>query len=138
VPPELSQPLATSGTVTGVLDVATGPPVRTVVVAVFEGPVAEGRPQRMTALTGPGPWCLRGIDPGVYYVIAAAARDCWDQVSRAVPIRDPAAVGCAGPLEVLPGSVQSVRIRLSPWLPARVPILFPLPCVTAPCLGIHP
>jgi len=130
--------LPATGTVTGILDTPAGSPVHTVVVGVFAGPAAWGRPERIAVLDRPGPWRLEGIRPGVYHVTAVASLDCWNDERRTVPIRDPAAVGTAGPLTVLPGSVHSVRLRLLPWPRLRMPVLFPLPCVTAPCVGIHP
>lgn len=127
-----------AGTISGFLDVPDECSIRTVVVGVFSGPFARGRPQRIDVLTGPGPWRLAGVAPGEYHVIAVSSADCWDHESRKVLIRDPAAVGSIGPLRVPPSSLVRVRIELAPWRPARVPVLFPLPCVTAPCLGIHP
>lgn len=127
-----------TGMISGMLEVATGYPVATVAVGAFPGPAGRGRPGRLDVLAGPGSWRLPSLAPGTYYLVAAASYDCWDDEQRPLPMRDPVAISSSGPVRVEPGSMVSMRLRLGPWQPARVPITYPLPCITAPCLGGHP
>ncbi|MFE3780530.1 helix-turn-helix transcriptional regulator, partial [Amycolatopsis sp. NPDC059090] len=41
-----------------------------IIVALFEGPIPEGRPRHCTRLPAPGPWRIDNIPPGDWHVVA--------------------------------------------------------------------
>jgi AraC-like DNA-binding protein len=119
-------------TIRGVVDSVPGYPIHLLAVGVFDGPLAQGPPRQLCTMSGPGPWQLDGIASGTYYLIAAAAAECWNDHARGLPVRDPALAGRTGPVTVRPGTLAGARITLQPWSLSQAPLLFPLPCVTAP------
>jgi hypothetical protein len=99
----------------------TGP----VFVGLFRGPIPQGQPVRCTVLGRPGPYALRHVPPGVWYLLArSAATDDVDPRGDAVDESAPS-VGSYGPIRIRPGiAVRTADMALRPTRPFDPPILF--------------
>ena len=106
-----------------------GAPDWPIFVGLFPGRIPEGRPIRHTVLTGAGPYVLRDVPLGTWYLLAhlMAPGAAYDEVSH---------VGALGSVGIEPGVMARLAdVRLRPVRSFDPPVLVALPRPRVPALA---
>jgi len=117
-------PLASANSIEGRI-LTTRPFNGFIFAGLFPRAIPQGRPVRCTLLLAPGPYHIRHVPAGCYFLLVAAL-PLSDNPHMYVLPQDDFMVGSAGPLEVRDGGVQGdIDIIL------RVPLLTDPPVISA-------
>lgn len=107
---------------------APGLPESHIYVGLFHDPIAATRPVTGMAIPEPGPFALRSVRPGTYYLLAAALPIANDPYLNLLP-GDGVRVGAAGPMEIRAGKTRDQSLHLRPLNPTDAPLLTALPAL---------
>ncbi|MFB8209376.1 helix-turn-helix domain-containing protein [Streptomyces sp. NPDC056010] len=105
-------------------------PLGQVFVGLFETPIPQGSPAQCTIMDGPGPFELRDVQPGTWYLMAASVPYGSPSVvagrGRGGP--ENLSVGRCGPVTVRPGVLlMPADVVLRPASPLDPPVLIAVP-----------
>ncbi len=119
---------ASSGTVTGLVDLPPDYEAARVYLGAFETPIIQRKPSSWTIVDArpacPASYRLANIPPGQWFIRAVAESDSADPEPWT---RRSLLVGGQGSITVTPGAVSEVDITLRARRPTDLPILFAVP-----------
>ncbi|XVQ84274.1 helix-turn-helix domain-containing protein [Microbispora siamensis] len=101
---------------------------RPIFAGLFPRPILEGRPASFTLLGRPGPYVMKNVPQGHWYLIAQSVAESREDAIHYPPVGDEAlCIARQGPIAVGPhGGVQRADIRLKPMSFLDPPVLLAL------------